>query len=112
MSQQKLAPKEFKRDADFTKALHGSAANGGYNALLGKNRDAQAQAIDGYFKHWDNKGPKNETDQDKQAGLDDYSELTKLYYHLVTDFYEYGWGSSSFCQIIQGRSIYPIYCSA
>ncbi|ANB14570.1 sterol 24-C-methyltransferase [Sugiyamaella lignohabitans] len=94
MSTAKLAPKDFKADAEFAKAMHGSGERGGFTAVLSKNRDAQQAAVDGYFKHWDNKGPKEETEEDKQARLDDYSSLTKHYYNLVTDFYEYGWGSS------------------
>ena len=90
----RLAPKDFKADAEFAKVLHGDGQHGGYSALLGKDREAQQAAVDGYFKHWDNKGPQQETEADKQARLDDYSSLTKHYYNLVTDFYEYGWGSS------------------
>ncbi|CAN6674323.1 sterol 24-C-methyltransferase Erg6p [Trichomonascus vanleenenianus] len=90
----KLAQKDYKKDAEFAKAMYGSAERSGLGAVMGKNRDAQQAAVDGYFKHWDNKGPKEETEEDKQARLDDYADLTKHYYNLVTDFYEYGWGSS------------------
>jgi sterol 24-C-methyltransferase len=94
MSEFKLAPKEYQKDADFAKALHGSGERKGFGAVLNKDRAAQQAAVDGYFKHWDNKGPTEETEEDKKARLDDYSNLTKHYYNLVTDFYEYGWGSS------------------
>lgn len=93
MSTTKLAAKDFKADAEFAKALHGDGSTGGYKAFLGKNRDAQQVAVDGYFKHWE-KDSKTQTDEDQQKRLDDYSELTKHYYNLVTDFYEYGWGPS------------------
>lgn len=91
----KLAPKDFKSDAEFAKALHGSdTSKAGYAALLKKNTSAQEAAVDGYFKHWDNKNSETQTTEDQQSRLDDYSSLTKHYYNLVTDFYEYGWGSS------------------
>lgn len=95
----KLAPKNFEQDAQFAKALHGDAAKEGWSSFVGKNKQAMAAAVDGYFKHWDNKGPKNETLEDKQERLNDYASLTRQYYNLVTDFYEYGWGQSfHFCR--------------
>lgn len=90
----KLAQKDYKSDADFAKAMHGDGSKGGFKAVLNKNKEAHEAAVDGYFKHWDNKGPKDESVDDRQARLDDYADLTKHYYNLVTDFYEYGWGSS------------------
>ena len=91
----KLAPKDYKTDAEFAKALHGSNTSvAGYKALLNKNKEAQASAVDGYFKHWDNKDAKTQTSLDQTSRLDDYANLTKHYYNLCTDFYEYGWGSS------------------
>ncbi|ODV95841.1 hypothetical protein PACTADRAFT_49286 [Pachysolen tannophilus NRRL Y-2460] len=59
-------------------------------AWISKTSDAQKIAFDGYFKHWDG----NTDEQTEQKRLEDYSALTKHYYNLVTDFYEYGWGSS------------------
>ena len=88
-----LAEKDFKKDQDFNKALHGeSFKKSGLAALAAKakNADASAVATEGYFKHWDGKTDKE--DEDKR--LKDYSKLTQHYYNLVTDFYEYGWGSS------------------
>lgn len=95
MAAVKLAPKDFKADADFAKALHGTdTSKAGYTALLTKSKDAQEAAVEGYFKHWDNKNSETQTVEDQKARLEDYSDLTKHYYNLVTDFYEYGWGSS------------------
>ncbi|KAK6462263.1 ergosterol biosynthesis [Scheffersomyces coipomensis] len=86
-----LAQKDHKRDAEFTKALHGqSYKKTGLSALMAKSKDASAVASSGYFKHWD--GGVTEDDEVKRLG--DYSQLTHHYYNLVTDFYEYGWGSS------------------
>ncbi len=88
----KLAEKNFKADSEFAYALHGNkiGEKTGLTAILEKRSDAQKVAVDGYFKHWD-----GETDSEKvQTRLDDYSSLTKHFYNLVTDFYEYGWSSS------------------
>lgn len=87
----KLAQKDHERDSKFAKALHGeSYKKTGLAALLNKSKDASDVANNGYFKHWD--GGVAKEDEDKR--LDDYSQLTAHYYNLVTDFYEYGWGSS------------------
>lgn len=100
-----LAPKDFKADADFSHAMHGDSSKTGYAALLSKNNDAHGAAVDGYFKHWDNRNSKTQTEQDESARLIDYSSLTKHYYNLTTDFYEYGWGSSfHFSRYYKGES--------
>uniref|UniRef100_A0A060T2N3 Sterol 24-C-methyltransferase n=1 Tax=Blastobotrys adeninivorans TaxID=409370 RepID=A0A060T2N3_BLAAD len=100
----KLAPKDFEKDAEFAKALHGSADTTGIGAVFKKNRDAQQAAVDGYFKHWE-RDAKTETEEDRENRLNDYSDLTKHYYNLVTDFYEYGWGSSfHFSRYYKGES--------
>lgn len=97
----KLAPKNFVQDKEFAKALHGQATKtSGLGALTNKDKKASEVAIEGYFKHWDGK-----TDKDaEKSRLEDYSSLTKHYYNLVTDFYEYGWGSSfHFCRFYKGE---------
>lgn len=87
----KLAQKDHKKDREFAKAMHGeSFKKSGLGALLSKSGDASDVATEGYFKHWD--GGVTAKDEDKR--LADYSNLTSHYYNLVTDFYEYGWGSS------------------
>lgn len=91
----KLAPKNFKADADFAKAMHGTSTDkSGFTAVLNKNKDAHNAAVEGYFKHWDNRNSETQTDEDQEARLEDYSSLTKHFYNLATDFYEYGWGTS------------------
>lgn len=91
----KLAPKDFKADADFAQAMHGTdTAKSGFAAVLNKNKDAHNAAVEGYFKHWDNRNSETQTAEDQKARLEDYSTLTKHYYDLATDFYEYGWGTS------------------
>ncbi|KAK9317798.1 S-adenosyl-L-methionine-dependent methyltransferase [Lipomyces starkeyi] len=84
------------QDAQFKTALHGknSTSKTGFVAAISKNADAQKAAVAEYFKHWDNKRPSTETEDDKKTRLDEYATLTKHYYNLVTDFYEYGWGTS------------------
>lgn len=98
----KLAEKNFTRDKEFAKAMHGKEVNstGGLSALTAKDKEATSVAIEGYFKHWDGK-----TDEEAEVSrLEDYSSLTKHYYNLVTDFYEYGWGSSfHFCTFFKGE---------
>lgn len=98
----KLAPKEYDKDKEFAKAMHGGAEVGGIRAVVNKDRAAHQAAIEGYFQHW---GDRNyEHDQDEQQRLEDYSTLTKHYYNLVTDFYEYGWGASfHFCRFYKGE---------
>ncbi|KAI5949463.1 ERG6 [Candida theae] len=91
MSPVQLAEKDFERDQKFTKALHGeSYKKTGLAALIAKSKDAASVANEGYFKHWDG----GVTKDDETKRLSDYSQLTHHYYNLVTDFYEYGWGSS------------------
>ena len=98
----KLAEKNFTRDKEFAKAMHGKEVNstGGLSALTAKDKEATSVAIEGYFKHWDGKTNK----EAEVSRLEDYSSLTKHYYNLVTDFYEYGWGSSfHFCTFFKGE---------
>lgn len=91
MSPVQLAEKNYERDEQFTKALHGeSYKKTGLSALIAKSKDAASVAAEGYFKHWD--GGISKDDEEKR--LNDYSQLTHHYYNLVTDFYEYGWSSS------------------
>ena len=80
------------RQAQFAKELHGEdvGTKSGLSALLSKNKSAQEEAVAKYLKHWDGK-----TDKDaEKRRLEDYNESTHSYYNVVTDFYEYGWGSS------------------
>lgn len=91
-----------KRQADFAKELHGDdSSKTGLFALLSKSKDAQKEAVAKYLKHWDGK-----TDKEAEGRrLDDYNEGTHSYYNVVTDFYEYGWGTSfHFSRYYQGES--------
>ncbi|KAK9456763.1 S-adenosyl-L-methionine-dependent methyltransferase [Dipodascopsis uninucleata] len=96
MTTQYLQQQNKEQDAAFKVALHGKDVTGssGIGAIIKKNAEAQSAAVGEYFKFWDNKRPNQESEQDKIGRLEEYATLTKHYYNLVTDFYEYGWGTS------------------
>lgn len=96
-----LEKEDHERDAAFASAMHGSSAQdqGGIRAMMGKNTDAQKAAVADYFKHWDDKSAGEETEETRKARRDEYATLTRHYYNLATDLYEYGWGGSfHFCR--------------
>jgi len=96
-----LEKEDFERDAAFKEALHGKTAEErkGFLAMMGKDHKAQKEAVDEYFKHWDNKLSADETEEIRKARRDEYATLTRHYYNLATDLYEYGWAQSfHFCR--------------
>ncbi|KAJ1325425.1 sterol 24-C-methyltransferase [Microdochium nivale] len=104
-----LEAQDRKRDAEFNKAMHGESAKatGGIRAMFAKGGDAQKAAVDEYFKHFDNKAAKDETEETRKARTDEYATLTRHYYNLATDLYEYGWGQSfHFCRYSIGETFY------
>ncbi|KAK0388322.1 hypothetical protein NLU13_4567 [Sarocladium strictum] len=104
-----LEREDHSRDANFNKALHGKSAQarGGIAAMFSKGADAKKAAVDEYFKHWDNKTAKDETPEQRAARTAEYATLTRHYYNLATDLYEYGWGQSfHFCRYSHGESFY------
>ncbi|KKZ64773.1 sterol 24-C-methyltransferase [[Emmonsia] crescens] len=106
MAASSLEVEDHKRDAAFNKALHGSSAKkrGGLAAMRAKDPKAQKAAVDEYFKHWDKKSSADETEEIREARRAEYATLTRHYYNLATDFYEYGWGSSfHFCRFAYGE---------
>ncbi|PPJ55913.1 hypothetical protein CBER1_03773 [Cercospora berteroae] len=101
-----LEKEDKERDAQFKQALHGKTGEGrgGLIAAMGKNKDAQKAAVDEYFKHWDNKASAEETEETRKARRDEYATLTRHYYNLATDLYEYGWSQSfHFCRFSKGE---------
>ncbi|EMC92822.1 hypothetical protein BAUCODRAFT_37733 [Baudoinia panamericana UAMH 10762] len=101
-----LEKQDLERDAAFKRALHGKTAEErkGFLAMMGKDHKAQKEAVDEYFKHWDNKLSANETEETRKARRDEYATLTRHYYNLATDLYEYGWGGSfHFCRFSKGE---------
>ncbi|KIY02672.1 uncharacterized protein Z520_01137 [Fonsecaea multimorphosa CBS 102226] len=104
-----LEKEDHARDAAFNKALHGKSveASGGLMAMRTKDKAAQKAAVDEYFKHWDNKSAATETEEIRKARRDEYATLTRHYYNLATDLYEYGWGTSfHFCRFAAKESFY------
>ncbi|MCJ1399594.1 Delta(24)-sterol C-methyltransferase [Xylographa trunciseda] len=101
-----LEQEDHSRDAAFAKALHGKSAGvrGGFMSMMGKDPVAQKAALDEYFKHWDNKDAGTETQETREARKAEYATLTRHYYNLATDLYEYGWGTSfHFCRFAYGE---------
>ncbi|POS86119.1 sterol 24-C-methyltransferase [Erysiphe pulchra] len=104
-----LETEDHSRDAAFNRAMHKDSSNaeGGFRAMLKKDNSAQKAAVDEYFKHWDNKTAKDETEKDREARRAEYATLTRQYYNLSTDLYEYGWGQSfHFCRFAYGEPFY------
>ncbi|KAI0999799.1 Sterol 24-C-methyltransferase [Podosphaera aphanis] len=100
-----LETEDHSRDAAFNSAMHKDSANveGGLRAMLKKDNSAQKAAVDEYFKHWE-KSAKDETNADREARKAEYATLTRQYYNLGTDLYEYGWGQSfHFCRFAYGE---------
>ncbi|KAH8590719.1 putative sterol 24-C-methyltransferase [Bisporella sp. PMI_857] len=101
-----LESENHSRDAAFNKAMHqdSATATGGFSAMMKKDKTAHKAALDEYFKHWDNKAAKDETLADREARKAEYATLTRHYYNLATDIYEYGWGQSfHFCRFAYGE---------
>jgi len=106
MAPSKLETEDHSRDAAFNKAMHKDSSNaeGGFRAMMKKDNTAQKAAVDEYFKHWDNKAAKDETEADREARKSEYATLTRHYYNLGTDLYEYGWAQSfHFCRFAYGE---------
>ncbi|KAL1952955.1 hypothetical protein VTO42DRAFT_3822 [Malbranchea cinnamomea] len=100
-----LEAEDHARDAAFNKALHGQTTKSrGLISMMGKDKEAQKIAVEEYFKHWDKKTAAEETEEIRQARRAEYATLTRHYYNLATDMYEYGWGSSfHFCRFSYGE---------
>lgn len=121
-----LETEDHSRDAAFNKVLHGKSAEskGGFRSMISKDHDAQKAASEEYFKHWDNKSAGTETKEirevsprsqggcifsltDNQARKAEYATLTRHYYNLATDLYEYGWCASfHFCRFAYGEGFH------
>ncbi|KAG7111801.1 Sterol 24-C-methyltransferase like protein [Verticillium longisporum] len=101
-----LQPEDHSRDAAFNKIMHGKTAQikGGVSAMFSKDAAAKKLAVDEYFKHFDDKSADAETAPDREARVADYASLTRHYYNLATDLYEYGWCQSfHFCRFAVGE---------
>jgi sterol 24-C-methyltransferase len=60
-----LEREDHARDAAFNKAMHGKSFDerGGLMAMLKKDAACQKVAAEEYFKHWDNKLARTETQE-------------------------------------------------
>lgn len=69
MAHTDLETEDHSRDAAFNKAMHKDSSNvkGGFRAMIKKDKAAQKAAVNEYFKHWDNKAAKDETDADREV---------------------------------------------
>ena len=68
------------RDAAFSKVMHGQATQrGGLASMFGKDAASKKEALDEYFKHWDNKSAEVETDETRKARREEYATLTRQY---------------------------------
>ncbi|KAL8904968.1 MAG: hypothetical protein Q9207_002921 [Kuettlingeria erythrocarpa] len=104
-----LESEDHIRDAAFNQVLHGKSAEekAGFRAMLKKDPAAQRAAIEEYFKHWDNKDAGVETAEVREARKAEYATLTRHYYNLATDLYEYGWGACfHFCRFAYGEGFH------
>jgi sterol 24-C-methyltransferase len=73
-----LQIEDHARDAAFKKAMHGnSAQKSAFMAMISKDSKSQEVAADAYFKHWDNKDAKIETEEDRETRKADYANLTR-----------------------------------
>ena len=79
MAPAKLETEDHTRDAAFNKAMHkdSSSAQGGFSAMLKKDKAAQKAAVDEYFKHWDNKAAKDETPEIREVGFRSVESLPR-----------------------------------
>lgn len=64
-----LETENHVRDQEFAKAMHGKSAaeQNHFMAWMKKDKGAQKEAVDEYFKHWDNKAAKDETEEVREV---------------------------------------------
>jgi sterol 24-C-methyltransferase len=64
-----LETENHVRDMEFKKAMHGKSAaeQNHFMAWMQKDKGAQKEAVDEYFKHWDNKAAKDETEEVREV---------------------------------------------
>ncbi|KAM0522346.1 hypothetical protein ACHAPE_001935 [Trichoderma viride] len=103
---QALLPADQVKNMAFDKILHksSSTSQGGLSAMINKDNEAHKAAVAEYFQHWDDKKAEDETEEVRQSRVADYASLTRQYYNLATDLYEYGWGEAfHFCRFAYGE---------
>ncbi|KAJ3466107.1 hypothetical protein MRS44_006765 [Fusarium solani] len=109
MSTAELISYDEARNHAFDSVLHRQSKNskGGMRAMMNKDNKAHAAAVDDYFQYWDNKKAEDEVQAVRQERTDNYASLTRQYYNLATDLYEYGWSQSfHFCRFAYGETFH------
>ncbi|KAK8045098.1 hypothetical protein PG993_005122 [Apiospora rasikravindrae] len=102
-----LITADMAKMSAFDNALHRNSnkTQGGLRAMMNKNSAAQNVAVEQYFQHWDDKKAEDETEDIRQARTADYATISRQYYNLATDLYEYGWCESfHFCRFAYGEA--------
>ena len=74
-----LEKEDHQRDAAFQQIMHGKSAGAraGILAMMKKDGRSREEAMKEYFKHFDNKDYKRETDADRKERRDQYATLTR-----------------------------------
>ncbi|KOS18921.1 Sterol 24-C-methyltransferase erg-4 [Escovopsis weberi] len=104
-----LEKQDKARDAAYSTAMHGESAKArrGISAMFAKASGAEQVALDEFFQHWEDKPAETETAEQREARKSMYATLTRQYYNLSTDLYEYGWGQCfHFCRFSIGEPFY------
>ncbi|KAK8053732.1 Sterol methyltransferase [Apiospora saccharicola] len=102
-----LITADVARMSAFDNAMHrdSNKSQGGLRGMMNKNSAAQKIAVEQYFQHWDDKKAEDETEEVRQARTADYATISRQYYNLATDLYEYGWCESfHFCRFAYGEA--------
>uniref|UniRef100_A0A8H7K823 Sterol 24-C-methyltransferase n=1 Tax=Bionectria ochroleuca TaxID=29856 RepID=A0A8H7K823_BIOOC len=107
-AQEVISHDEVRRHAfDAVLHRHSNKNQGGLSAMRQKNSAANAAASKEYFQYWDDKKAEDETAEARQERTDNYATITRQYYNLATDFYEYGFGQSfHFCRFAYGETFH------
>lgn len=82
---------DHQRDAAFSKVMHGKSVEekSAFMAMLKKDSGSQGAAADAYFKHWDNKDAKIETEKDRLVSVLSLVTSSILFYKqccLILDY--------------------------
>ncbi|KAH6895922.1 S-adenosyl-L-methionine-dependent methyltransferase [Thelonectria olida] len=97
------------QNSAFDKVLHRQSkdSQGGMRAMMNKDNAAHAAAVNEYFQYWDDKKAEDEVEAIRQERTDNYASLTRQYYNLATDLYEYGWSQCfHFCRFAYGETFH------
>ncbi|KAG0205969.1 hypothetical protein BGX28_002519 [Mortierella sp. GBA30] len=101
-----------QNDMDLSKTLHADSWHHAnhrdnlFSKLKKKDYGLQPMVVEKYLHNWNENSSKNEieTEESKAENLDGYKAIANAYYDLVTDFYEYAWGTSfHFCRFHSGE---------